>query len=58
VFLSNNPQSFANVCKKLFESEKDYGNLGIKAVQNKYNWKVDSAELLKLYSELKESRYT
>ena len=54
VFKSNNPQSFADTIKLLYESDKNYGQNGIKAVQNKYNWRVDSEELLNLYNELKE----
>lgn len=58
VFESDNPDDFAKQVIKVYENKLNLGLNGIKAVQNNYNWKVDSAELLKLYSELKESRYT
>ncbi len=52
VFKSHNPDDFAKKIVEMFNSEIDYGKNGIKAVNEKYNWKNDSKELINLYREL------
>jgi glycosyltransferase involved in cell wall biosynthesis len=50
VFKSSNPLDFATKLKILLESQIEWGNNGKKAILDKYNWKRDSKELLKLYN--------
>lgn len=57
VFRSADPESFADTIKVIYESDKNYGRNGIEAVKNKYNWDVDSGELLKLYQDLRENKF-
>ena len=52
VFKSRDPQSFAEQVIKLKNSDSDYGKNGRKAVEKKYNWKIDEQKLLDLYSQL------
>jgi glycosyltransferase involved in cell wall biosynthesis len=56
-FNAEDSQSFANAIIKLFKNEharNRLGKLGVEAVNNKYNWKTGSADLLNIYRELKK----
>ncbi len=52
VFKSRDPRSFAEQVIKIFNSNFDFGKNGRKAVENKYNWKIEEQKLLDLYSKI------
>lgn len=49
VFVSNNPESFANHIYDMLNSKMKFGQNGYDAVLNKYNWEQDKKELQRLY---------
>lgn len=58
VFKSSNTQSFCRAVESLLDSEvrKEMGRNGEKAVKERYNWDVDSAELLNVFRRFDKRR--
>ncbi len=52
IFKSNDPDSFANAVIKVYQSDKNYGENGVKAVKEKYNWQNTARTLIRLYETL------
>jgi glycosyltransferase involved in cell wall biosynthesis len=53
IFKSNSAESFAEGILRIRGSKTSYGENGIKAIQEKYNWDQSGKVLLTLYDELK-----
>ncbi len=51
-FKSDNPESFAEVTEKILSSNVPFGQNGLKAVHEKYNWANDAKVLIQLYNDL------
>lgn len=49
IFKSNDPLDFAKKLKYMLSVNKSWGQNGYKAVLSKYNWAIDSKELLRVY---------
>ena len=52
IYKTDNPGSFAEKVIEMMDSEIDFGNNGINAVKEKYNWENDAKMLVRLYDEL------
>ncbi len=50
-FKSNNPEDFSNSVLKILSSEIPFGENGLKAVKQTYNWEADSQVLVNLYQD-------
>ena len=51
LFIRDNPEDFSNKVFEILSSNISFGENGLKAVQNIYNWDVDSQVLIKLYQD-------
>lgn len=51
-YKSNDPQSFAQKIIEITSSNINFGENGLKAVKEKYNWERDAKTLIKLYNNL------
>jgi glycosyltransferase involved in cell wall biosynthesis len=49
VFSSSEPGDFARKVLRMFKDPENFGEMGYKAVMEKYNWKVDGENLINLY---------
>ena len=49
VFKTGDPGDLAQAVLEIFRNPDKYGEMGIKAVKEKYNWKVDGEKLVNLY---------
>lgn len=49
VFSSSDPGDFARKVLRMYKNPENFGEMGYKAVMEKYNWKVDSENLINLY---------
>lgn len=52
-FKSNNPENFAAVTQEILSLKIPFGQNGLNAVYEKYNWANDAQVLIKLYNDLK-----
>ena len=52
VFKSNDENDFADKIFELSQTNESFGQNGRSAVETKYNWSIDSKELIKLYESL------
>ena len=51
-FHSGSPHSFAENVLKIYKSDTPYGDNGVRAVKEKYNWQETGKTLLKLYDQI------
>ena len=49
IYKSGDPKDFAEKVQKMLSSDIPFGENGLIAVQEKYNWEKDSQVLIKLY---------
>lgn len=52
VFKSGSHEDFAQKIIEMLQSEKQYGENGLRAVKEKYNWEVDVSHLVDLYKSI------
>ena len=50
-YKSNNPEDFSNKVLEILSSNVPFGENGLKAVKQTYNWERDSQVLIKLYQD-------
>jgi len=50
-YKSNNPEDFSNKVLEILSSNIPFGENGLKAVKQTYNWEKDSQVLIKLYQD-------
>ena len=50
-YKSNNPEDFSNKVLEILSSNIPFGENGLKAVKQTYNWEKDSQALIKLYQD-------
>jgi len=50
-YISNNPEDFSNKVLEILSSNIPFGENGLKAVKQTYNWENDSQVLIKLYQD-------
>ncbi|MFO7525321.1 MAG: glycosyltransferase family 4 protein [Ignavibacteriaceae bacterium] len=55
-FTSGNPKNFAEKITELINSEVNFGENGLKAVRDKYNWNKDAKVLINMYNELSDNK--
>lgn len=51
-YKSNNPENFADKIREIEASDTNFGQNGLRAVKEKYNWGNDAQTLIEMYKEL------
>ena len=55
IYKSGDPKDFADKVQKMLSSDIPFGENGLKAVKEKYNWEKDAQVLIKLYQDFESN---
>ena len=55
IYKSGDPKDFADKVQKMLSSDIPFGENGLKAVNEKYNWEKDAQVLIKLYQDFESN---